>query len=372
MAEEIYIQVVENEGDEMVELPLEEDATLSLGTLQCQFPGACGLKYRSPETGAWRGLRVTNGVVSQVNNDWSGNHCYVVVYPKDNKRKGEEGDEGQVETDGPKTKRLNAKPKVVGTVDLIVMNLPFKLEEDAMKEYFGTFGELIMVQLKKDLEGKSRGFGFIRYKSLEDQGRCLAERHYIDGRQLEVKLPQSKSAGFDEVVYPGQEPQPHLSRRIFVGRVTENVTKEDLEAYFSKYGAITDVFVPKPFRMFAFVTFACTESAQALIDLGEDHLINGCSVNVAFASPMKPNDRKQNQRPGWSSGPGRMPENPMEAMGMAMAMMNTWMSPDSDGGKKRGGGRGQKQGGYGQGGNSSWNTGFQAGYGGGFGNGGAW
>ena len=58
-----------------------------------------------------------------------------------------------METDGPKTKRLNAKPKVVGTVDLIVMNLPFKLEEDAMKEYFGTFGELIMVQLKKDLEG---------------------------------------------------------------------------------------------------------------------------------------------------------------------------------------------------------------------------
>ena len=77
-----YIAVVENEGEEMVELPLEEDGTLSLGTLSCQFPGACGLKYRSPETGAWRGLRVTNGVVSQLNNDWSGNHCYVVVYPK--------------------------------------------------------------------------------------------------------------------------------------------------------------------------------------------------------------------------------------------------------------------------------------------------
>ena len=77
-----YITVVENEGEEMVELPLEEDGTLSLGTLQCQYPGACGLKYRSPDSGAWRGLRVTNGVVSQVNNDWSGNHCYVVVYPK--------------------------------------------------------------------------------------------------------------------------------------------------------------------------------------------------------------------------------------------------------------------------------------------------
>ena len=53
----------------------------------------------------------------------------------------------------PKTKRLNAKSRPTAPVDLIVMNLPFKLEEDAMKSYFDTFGELVMVQLKKDLEG---------------------------------------------------------------------------------------------------------------------------------------------------------------------------------------------------------------------------
>jgi len=380
---DLFITVVENEGDEMVELPLEEDKTLSLGTLQGQYPGSCGLKYRSPETGAWRGLRVTNGVVSQVNNDWSGNHVYVVVYPKDNKRKGDEGEGGEMETDGPKTKR-HAKPKVVTTTDLIVRNLPYSLEEEGLKAYFETFGELVMTQLKKDLEGKSRGFGFIRYKTLEDQGRCLSERHYIEGRSVEVKLPQSKSAGLDEVVYPGA-PQPHLSRRIFVGRVTENITKEDLETYFAKYGAIADVFVPNPFRMFAFVTFVDSESAANLIELGEDHLINGCSVNVAFASPMKPNEKnnrnnRQTNNQMWPSGPSgggggggygmppKMPDNPMEAMGMAMAMMNTWMDPAAEAGKRKnggGGGRpGQKPGGYQQqAANSSWNTGYQGGYG---------
>jgi len=375
---EYFITVVENEGDEVVELPLEEDQTLSLGTLQGQFPGSCGLKYRSPDTGAWRGLRVNNGIVCQVNNDWSGNHVYVVVYPKDNKRKGEEGEGGEMETDGPKTKRLNAKPKVVGTTDLIVRNLPYTLEEEGLKSYFETFGELVMVQLKKDLEGKSRGFGFIRFKNLEDQGRCFSERHYIEGRSVEVKLPQSKSAGLDEVVYPGA-PQPHLSRRIFVGRVTENIKKEDLEAYFVKYGEIADVFVPNPFRMFAFVTFVDSESARALIESGEDHLINGCSVNVAFASPMKPNE-KRNQRNQWPAGAGggggygamppKMPENPMEAMGMAMAMMNTWMDPSQDGKKKAGGRPGQqyKQG-LPQGQGATWNTGYQGGYGTG---GGSW
>jgi len=377
---EFFITVVENEGEEVVELPLEEDKTLSLGTLQGQYPGSCGLKYRSPETGAWRGLKVNNGVVSQVNNDWSGNHVYVVVYPKDNKRKGEEGEGGEMETDGPKTKRLNAKPKqVVTTTDLIVRNLPYTLEEEGLRAYFETFGELVMVQLKKDLEGKSRGFGFIRYKSLEDQGRCFSERHYIEGRSVEVKLPQSKSAGLDEVVYPGA-PQPHLSRRIFVGRVTENIKKEDLETYFGKYGEIADVFVPNPFRMFAFVTFVDSESARQLIELGDDHLINGCSVNVAFASPMKPNEKKQQQQMGggqWPSGgrggygamPPKMPENPMEAMGMAMAMMNTWMDPSQDGKKKAGGRGGGRAGGLPQNQGATWNTGYQGGYGAG---GGSW
>ena len=47
-----------------------------------------------------------------------------------------------METDGPKTKRLNAKPKTVTTTDLIVRNLPYTLEEEGLRAYFETFGEL--------------------------------------------------------------------------------------------------------------------------------------------------------------------------------------------------------------------------------------
>ena len=42
-------------------------------------------------------------------------------------------------------------------------------------------------------------------------------------------------------------------------------------------------------------------------------------MNVAFASPMKPNDPKRqdrNQPRGFGAMPSRMPDNPMEAMGM--------------------------------------------------------
>jgi hypothetical protein len=43
------------------------------------------------------------------------------------------------------------------------------------------------------------------------------------------------------------------SSKIFVGRVTENITKEDLMEHFNNFGQVTDVYIPNPFRHFAFV-----------------------------------------------------------------------------------------------------------------------
>lgn len=33
------------------------------------------------------------------------------------------------------------------------------------------------------------------------------------------------------------------------------MTDEDFRSYFRQFGEVTDVFVPKPFRPFAFITF---------------------------------------------------------------------------------------------------------------------
>lgn len=47
--------------------------------------------------------------------------------------------------------------------------------------------------MKKDAKsGQSKGFGFIRFGSYESQLRCLAQRHMIDGRWCDVKVPNSK------------------------------------------------------------------------------------------------------------------------------------------------------------------------------------
>lgn len=50
-----------------------------------------------------------------------------------------------------------------------------------------------LFQVKKDPKtGQSKGFGFIRFASYESQMRVLAQRHMIDGRWCDVKVPNSK------------------------------------------------------------------------------------------------------------------------------------------------------------------------------------
>jgi len=87
-----------------------------------------------------------------------------------------------------------------------------------------------------------------------------------------VKIPNSKA-----------ESQNTGNRKIFVGRLSEHISTDDLREFFSKYGEVTDVFIPKPFRGFAFVTFTDPDVAQALC--GEDYVVRHCSVHVSPAAP---------------------------------------------------------------------------------------
>ncbi|XP_017335059.1 TAR DNA-binding protein 43 isoform X1 [Ictalurus punctatus] len=279
---DMYIRVAEEENEEPMEIPSEDDGTVLLSTVAAQFPGACGLRYRSPISQCMRGVRLAEGVLHAPENGW-GNLVYVVNYPKDcggfmdptygtfplhesadNKRKMDE-----IDASSAKIKRGDQK-----TSDLIVLGLPWKTTEQDLKDYFSTFGDVIMVQVKRDAKtGNSKGFGFVRFTDWEAQGKVITQRHMIDGRWCDCKLPNSKQ-GPDE---------PMRSRKVFVGRCTEDMTSDDLRQFFMQYGEVTDVFIPKPFRAFAFVTFADDQIAASLC--GEDLIIKGVSVHISNAEP---------------------------------------------------------------------------------------
>ena len=117
------------------------------------------------------------------------------------------------------------------TSDLIILGLPWKTTEDDIREYFEPFGEILMVQLKKRPgSGESKGFAFIRFADKDVEKKVLLQRHMIDGRWCDIKIPdsQDKKEGKSD----------KSSCKIFVGRVTENLSKEDLKDHFETFGQV--------------------------------------------------------------------------------------------------------------------------------------
>ena len=185
-----WVPIVVKEGEDPVEIQTEEDGTLLLSSITAQFPGATGLKFRNPQTNGMRGVRISDGLLhppfTGEGKGWAEAAEFICVKP-----------ELQTETTAG-TKRASSgaganaskKPKTDcssdavstasddnnPTVDLIVLGVNYATTEDGMRKYFEEFGELMLCDLKVGANGKSKGFGFIRFADMAAQEKVLLTR----------------------------------------------------------------------------------------------------------------------------------------------------------------------------------------------------
>uniref|UniRef100_A0A0D6R6Q5 RRM domain-containing protein n=1 Tax=Araucaria cunninghamii TaxID=56994 RepID=A0A0D6R6Q5_ARACU len=95
-----------------------------------------------------------------------------------------------------------------------------------------------------------------------------------------------RHAGYGSGTYSG--PPRLMGRKIFVGRLPQDATAEDLRQYFRNFGSVVDVYVPKDprrsgHRGFGFVTFA--EEGVADRVSRRSHEILGQQVAIDSATP---------------------------------------------------------------------------------------
>uniref|UniRef100_F1L1W8 TAR DNA-binding protein 43 n=2 Tax=Ascaris TaxID=6251 RepID=F1L1W8_ASCSU len=303
-----YVVVTDSEDGDRMELPTHpEDGSLGLSTLTHAYPGAQGLKFKNPQTGASRALLVdASGTRFMPPAGGWNDKVFFVIYPQrsssdQNPKRKKMMDECEEESGSEDTQggyhgsgggQLTAKQKRIeeptekSCVDLIVLGISYKATEETVKAYFETFGEVLMFDLKRDAAGNSKGFGFVRMKDYDAQLRVLAKCHHeIDGRRCEVKIPLSK----------GEVSQP-LITRVFLGRVPESMTADDLRSFFNEEAAkydpeatVTDVYIPRPFRSFAFINISSADVATRIISKG-DYVIKGSSIAVCAAAPRDYSD----------------------------------------------------------------------------------
>ena len=67
--------------------------------------------------------------------------------------------------------------------------MSLKTDEDLLRDYFGTYGELKEVHVMKDTYNReSKGYGFVTFSSEDGYEKCLDENpHTIDGKLVSMK-----------------------------------------------------------------------------------------------------------------------------------------------------------------------------------------
>ncbi|CAI9725022.1 nuclear ribonucleoprotein s A2 B1 isoform X4 [Octopus vulgaris] len=244
---------------------------------------------------------------------------------------------------------------------LFIGGLSYSTNEESMKEYFEPWGDVVDCVVMRDPNTKkSRGFGFITYKTEEQVDKAQCNRpHNIDNKEVETKRAMPRNETDSQITV----------KKLFVGGIKEDTTEDDIREFFTCKGKIesidmiTDKGTGKK-RGFCFITFEDYDTVDKLV-LRKYYEFKGKRIEVKKAlSRAEMNHNKQanmNQMSGPMGPMGPGPHmGPMGPMGPG-----PHMGPPGPHGRGNRGGMGGGRGGgdwHNSPGNYSYGGNFNGGY----------
>mmetsp|Transcript_20461 Transcript_20461/g.37323 ORF Transcript_20461/g.37323 Transcript_20461/m.37323 type:complete len:406 (-) Transcript_20461:77-1294(-) len=190
---------------------------------------------------------------------------------------------------------------------IFVRNVPSAASRDDLATHFGQYGQIVDLYLPLVFGTQQhKGMCFVSYENPESVKVVLAQGvHEVLGEALAVDVCLSKGKGKGSVPIVGPVPADGLQAaavpglamqqavvqpgpqikpgRLFLTRVSQNITSEDLTAYFQQFGELEDVYVPPGGKSIAFVSFRDPAIAAAVLQTPTHEVKTGCSVNVDAA-----------------------------------------------------------------------------------------
>ncbi|KAJ6798355.1 heterogeneous nuclear ribonucleoprotein 1 [Iris pallida] len=210
---------------------------------------------------------------------------------------------------------------------IFVARIPPSVTEPMFRSYFEAYGEITDLYMPKDQGSKGhRGIGFITFDSADSVDTIMEESHELGGSTIVVDraTPKDEESRYPRRVSQGgygaynayisaatryaalgaptlydhpssaygigmYQPSRGMGKKIFVGRLPQEASADDLRQYFGRFGRIVDVYVPKDpkrtgHRGFGFVTFA--EDVVADRVSRRTHEILGHEVAIDSATPL--------------------------------------------------------------------------------------
>jgi len=177
------------------------------------------------------------------------------------------------------------EPVQVNSTSLYVGNLPFTYGWQELKDLFrGAKGEVVHADVFKDYQGRSKGYGIVQMKSVEDAVRAIEDLNgfEIEGRKLEVREDRNSSK---------EGCQLHVGNLLFEERW------QSLKEHFSKAGNVVhaDIILDSNGRSkgFGTVLMSTPEEANKAIEMFNETDFNGRTIQVKldkFAGDSRSNN----------------------------------------------------------------------------------
>ncbi|KAM3867047.1 heterogeneous nuclear ribonucleoproteins A1 homolog [Diretmus argenteus] len=188
---------------------------------------------------------------------------------------------------------------------LYVSGLNVDTDDDGLRKHFKQFGKLTdcFVVLNPQFQS-SRRFGFVTYSTCEEADAAMAARpHVVDGSAVELK----RAVVREDASRPGALAKV---KKIFVGRLKDDIEEEHMAEYFAQFGEIevAEVVLEKDTgkkRKFGFVYFKDNDSADKATVM-KFHTIKGHKVEVKKALTMQAASRVGMMRGGRGGMRGMM------------------------------------------------------------------
>lgn len=151
-----------------------------------------------------------------------------------------------------------------GVGNIFIKNLDKSIDNKALHDTFSQFGNILSCKVAQDIQGNSKGYGFVHFESEEAatlavekvNGMLIQDRQVYVGPFLKrTDRPSGRDANFTNV---------------YIKNLSTEVTEEELQKMAAEYGEVTSVAIMKgddgKSKGFGFVNFNDAEAANKAVE----------------------------------------------------------------------------------------------------------
>ena len=150
-----------------------------------------------------------------------------------------------------------------GQGNIYIKDLHESIQSQDLYDSFSQFGNILSCKVETEIDGKSKGFGYVHFESVESAKKAIEG---INGVELEGKVVHVFE--FQTKKQRGASNVPKFTN-VYIKNLNPKVTEKDVDEKFKQFGKITSLVLMQNKtinKAFGFINYETPEEAQKAVE----------------------------------------------------------------------------------------------------------